>query len=62
MPFRFGQVFECIENDQVRQVMVLHTRHDGEEALLRYIDTRAEEWTKWSDFDHHKWRWIAGEK
>jgi hypothetical protein len=41
--------------------MVLHTRNDGEEALLRYIDTRVEEWTKWSEFDKIKWLRSHGE-
>lgn len=46
MHFRFGQFYECTEHGRTRQVMVLHTRDDGEEALLRHIDTRVEEWTR----------------
>jgi hypothetical protein len=34
--------------------MVPTARNNGEEALLRYIDTRVEEWTKWSEFDREK--------
>jgi hypothetical protein len=49
MTFRFGQFYECSEDGRTRQVMVLHASDDGEEALLRYIDTRVEELTKWSD-------------
>ena len=56
MLFRFGQFYDCTEHGCTRQVMVLHTRNDGEEALLRYIDTRVEEWTKWSEFDKARWR------
>jgi hypothetical protein len=56
MLFRFGQFYECTEHGCTRQVMVLHTRNDGEEALLRYIDTRVEQWTKWSEFDRTRWR------
>jgi hypothetical protein len=56
MPFRFGQFYECTEDSRARQLMVLHARNDGEEALLRYIDTRTEEWTTWSEFDKTKWR------
>jgi hypothetical protein len=61
VPFRFGQFYECIEDGRTRQLMVLHTRNDGEEALLRYIDTRVEEWTKWSEFDKTKWLRSNGE-
>ncbi len=42
--------------------MVLHASDNGEEALLRYIDTRVEELTKWSEFDTTKWRRPTGEK
>jgi hypothetical protein len=56
MAFRFGQFYECTEDSRTRQLMVLHTRNDGEEALLRYTDTRAEEWAKWCEFDKAKWR------
>jgi hypothetical protein len=62
MPFRFGQFYECTEDGYTRQVMVLTARNDGEEALLRYIDTRVEEWTKWSEFDNEKWRRPTSEK
>ncbi|HEX3505635.1 MAG TPA: hypothetical protein VHU22_19810 [Xanthobacteraceae bacterium] len=62
MSFRFGQFYECTEDGRNRQVMVLTTRNDGEEALLRYIDTRVEEWTKWSEFDQEKWRRPTSEK
>jgi hypothetical protein len=55
MPFHFGQVFES--NDG-RQAIVLHIRNDGREALLRYVDTRVEEWRLWDDFQKDgKWRW-----
>jgi hypothetical protein len=60
MPFEFGQVYECEEDGRTRQVMVLTARNGGEEGLLRYIDTRVEEWTKWSEFDRQKWhRWTS---
>jgi hypothetical protein len=42
--------------------MVLTARNEGEEGLLRYIDTRVEEWTKWSEFDKEKWRRWSSEK
>lgn len=62
MTFRFGQFYECSEDGRTRQVMVLHASDNGEEALLRYIDTRVEEWTKWSEFDTTKWRRASSEK
>ena len=62
MTFHFGEFYECTEDGRTRQVMVLHARDNGEEALLRYIDTRVEEWTKWSEFDREKWRPATGEK
>jgi hypothetical protein len=62
MPFHFGQFYVCDEGGQTRQVMVLTARNNGEEALLRYIDTRVEEWTKWSEFDWEKWRRSTSEK
>jgi hypothetical protein len=62
MTFSFGQFYECSEDGRSRQVMVLHARNDGEEALLRYIDTRVEQWTKWSEFDTTKWQRPTGEK
>ncbi len=46
MPFRYGQVFERIYQGRNQQVIVLTARRDGQEALLRYVDTRAEEWTE----------------
>jgi hypothetical protein len=62
MTLRFGQFYECSEDGRSRQVMVLHASDDGEEALLRYIDTRVEEWMKWSEFDTTKWQRAGGEK
>ncbi len=50
MPFRFGQVFECTENGQTRQAIVLRIRREGQEGLLRFIDTRVEEWVQVTDF------------
>jgi hypothetical protein len=60
--FRIGQVFECTENFQTRQAIVLRTFANGQRALIRYVDTRLEEWINWSEFDHEKWRWAAGEQ
>ncbi len=55
VPFHFGQVFETEDG---RQAIVLHIRNDGQEALLRYVDTREEEWLLWADFQKDgKWRW-----
>jgi hypothetical protein len=62
MPFHFGQFYMCDEGGHTRQVMVLTARNNGEEGLLRYIDTRVEEWTKWSEFDREKWRRSTSEK
>lgn len=62
MPFRYGQVFERIFDGRSRQATVLKTRLEGKEALLRYVDTRAEEWTGWSDFNPDEWRWTGGER
>ena len=58
MLFHFGQVFET---DDGRQAFVLHIRDDGQEGLLRYVDTRVEEWLRWDDFQKDgKWRWKGG--
>jgi hypothetical protein len=62
VPFRYGQVFERIYQGRSRQAIVLKTRSDGQEALLRYVDTRSEEWTGWPDFDADEWQWTGGEK
>jgi hypothetical protein len=62
MTFHFGQFYQCDEDGRTRQVMVLTTRNDGQEALLRYIDTRVEEWTKWSEFDREKWHRSTSER
>jgi hypothetical protein len=62
MPFRYGQVFERINQGRNRHAVVLTTRQDGREALLRYVDTRVEEWTEWSNFDTEEWRWTGSEK
>ena len=59
MPFSFGQVYECIEDGGVRQAIVLGTRSNGQEALLRFVDTRIEEWVLWAEFKQaKKWNWI----
>ena len=58
MPFHFGQVFET---DDGRQAIVLHIRNDGQEGLLRFVDTRVEEWLRFDDFQKDgKWRWKGG--
>lgn len=44
MSFSVGQVYECIEGGRNRQAIVLQTRGEGREGLLRYVDTRGEEW------------------
>ena len=62
MPFRYGQVSERIVQGRNRHAVVLTTRRDGEQALLRYVDTRVEEWTDWSKFDVDEWRWTGSEK
>jgi hypothetical protein len=63
MPFSVGQVYESTEHSQIRQAIVLHTRNDGQEALLRYVDTRIEEWVLWDDFQKEgKWHRNVGER
>jgi hypothetical protein len=58
MAFHFGQVFET---DDGRQAIVLHIRNDGQEGLVRFVDTRAEEWLRWDDFQKDgKWCWKGG--
>jgi hypothetical protein len=58
MPFHFGQVFGT---DDGRQAIVLHIRNDGQEGLVRFVDTRVEEWLRWDDFQKdEKWRWKGG--
>ena len=60
MPFSFGQVYETKEG---RQAVVLRTRSDGQEGLLRFVDTRIEEWLRWDDFQKDgNWHWIGGER
>jgi hypothetical protein len=62
-PFHFGQVFEYTENGVHREAIVLHTRNNGQEALLRYVDTRVEEWVRWPEFDEARiWCWIGSER
>lgn len=62
MPFHFGQVLECVEDGRRRQAIVLQTREDGQEALLRYVDTRVEEWVRWPDLiEAGQWRWAQSE-
>ncbi len=63
MQFHFGQVFECTEDGQRRQAIVLHVRNDGQEAFLRYVDTRVERWVEWSEFQKSgKWHWARSER
>jgi len=60
MPFSVGQVYET---DEGRQAIVLHTRSDGQEGLLRFVDTRVEEWFLWDDLRKEgKWHRNVGEK
>jgi hypothetical protein len=60
MPFHFGQVFET---DDGRQAIVLHIRNDGREGLVRFVDTRIEDWLTWDDFQKDgKWRWASSER
>jgi hypothetical protein len=61
MPFRFGQVYECTEDARNRQAIVLRTRSEGQEGLLRYVDTRGEEWVTWDEFQHAA-KWRRGER
>jgi hypothetical protein len=38
----------------------LQTRSEGREGLLRYVDTRGEEWVLWSEFEQaDKWHRVA---
>ena len=63
MPFSFGQVYDCTEDGRDRQAIVLQTRDDGKEGLLRYIDTRIEEWVLWAEFEQAgKWHRHTGER
>jgi hypothetical protein len=63
MPFRIGQVYECTEGRSHRQAIVLQTRNDGQEALMRYVDTRVEEWLNWPEFyEARKWYWTESER
>ena len=63
MPFHLGQVFNWIEHGDERQVLVLRIRNGGQEAFLRYVDTRVEEWVEWSEFQKSgKWKWVGGER
>ena len=56
MCFSFGQVYACTEDGRDRQAIVLQTRNDDKEGLLRYIDTRIEEWVLWAEFEQAgKW-------
>ncbi len=62
MPFHFGQVLECFEDGRRRQAIVLQTREDGQEALLRHVDTRVEEWVRGPDLiEAGQWRWAQSE-
>ncbi len=59
MSFRLGQVYECTEDGRERQAIVLRTKGDGEEGLLRYVDTRVEEWVAWDEFKQAaKWQRV----
>jgi hypothetical protein len=59
MSFRFGQVYECTEDGRERQAIVLRIKGDGEEGLLRYVDTRVEEWVAWDEFKQAaKWQRV----
>ena len=63
MPFSVGQVYECIEDGRDRQAIILHARNDGQEGLLRYVDTRIEEWVLWAEFEQAgKWHRHTGER
>jgi hypothetical protein len=60
MPFSVGQVYECTEAGEERQTIVLQTRSEGREGLLRYVDTRGEEWVLWNEFEQaDKWHRVA---
>ena len=60
MSFSVGQVYYTQEG---RQAIVLHTRSDGQEGLLRFVDTRVEEWLLWDDFRNEgKWHRPVGER
>jgi hypothetical protein len=60
VPFSVGQVYECTEDGQERQAIVLQTRSEGREGLLRYVDTRGEEWVLWNEFEQaDKWHRVA---
>jgi hypothetical protein len=63
MPFSAGQVYECIEDGRDRQAIVLHTRSDGQEGLLRFVDTRIEDWVHWAEFEQAgKWHPHGSER
>jgi hypothetical protein len=60
MPFSVGQVYYTKEG---RQAVVLHSRSDGQEGSLRFVDTRVEEWLLWDDFRKEgKWDRLDGEQ
>jgi hypothetical protein len=60
VPFSVGQVYECTEDGRNRQAIVLQTRGEGREGLLRYVDTRGEEWVLWNEFEQaDKWHRVA---
>jgi hypothetical protein len=61
MPFSAGQVYECKEDGRHRQAIVLHSRSEGREGLLRYVDTRVEEWVTWDEFQQGA-KWRRGER
>ncbi len=59
MSFRLEQVYECTEDGHKRQAIVLRTKGDGEEGLLRYVATRVEEWVPWDEFKQAaKWQRV----
>ena len=58
-PYPLGWLRTSFQRTQI----VLHTRNDGQEALLRYVDTRIEEWVLWDDFQKEgKWHRNVGER
>lgn len=63
MPFTIGQIYNCTEDGRPRQAIVLQTRNGGQEGLLRFIDTRIEEWFRWPAFDQAgKWHRNGSER
>ena len=46
MRFSVGQAYECKTDG--RKAVVVQTRHDGREGLLRFLDDSHEEWLLWA--------------